>query len=263
MDILEQNQTWCETLESFIRPATFPLAIRMWPKGEALPPKARRPLRDLGIRIATCQAFGIARRYGWTLALTREDLACPLTLIAFGFEKEPPLYTRGCACEGMYTETKEAGALTESMVAKWPYGSYDAIVVGPLKRATFHPDVVLLFGTPGQVLRLVTGALWKTGGYLESRFSGRLDCSDQVITTMQTQEFQVILPCYGDRIFGHTEDHEMAFSIPVSKMDSLIEGLKGTHKGGVRYPIPAYLRFTPQFPPSYEKIAEAFEQDMD
>jgi len=258
--VLERNAHVCDRIEFHVRPSTFPLAIRMWPHGEALPEKARRPGRDLGIRVATCQAFGISRRYGWTLALTREDLACPLTTVAFGFEEAPAYYLQGCCCAGMYTETAEAGARTEAMVARWTAQAYQAIVVAPLRRAEFAPDVVLVFGTPGQVLRLVTAALWKRGGYLTSRFSGRLDCSDEVIHTMQTQECQVILPCYGDRIFGHAEDHEMAFTIPAARIDEVLEGLEGTYRGGVRYPIPVFLRYTPTFPPAYQKLAEFFRK---
>lgn len=258
--VLEINASHCDQLEKHLRLQTFPLAIRMWPHGEALPERARRPRRDLGIQVATCQVFGMARRYGWSFAITLEDLACPLTIVAFGFEEAPDDYLAGCACEGMYTETREAGARTESMVARWDKDAYQAIVVAPLRRANFTPDVILLFGTPGQVLRCVTAALWKEGGYLESRFSGRLDCSDQVIHTMKTGKCQVILPCYGDRIFGHAEDHEMAFTIPGPRMNEFIEGLEGTHRGGVRYPIPVFLRYTPVFPESYERIARQFKK---
>ena len=61
-------------------------------------------------------------------------------------------------------------------------------------------------------MRLLQAALWQKGGYLTSRFSGRLDCADIVVETMQTGKPQIILPCYGDRIFAQTEDSEMAFS---------------------------------------------------
>ena len=106
------------------------------------------------------------------------------------------------------------------------------------------------------VMRLVTGALWESGGYIHSRFSGRTDCADEVIETMQTQKPQVILPCYGDRIFGQTQDHEMAFALPWAMRDSLVNGLEGTHKGGVRYPIPSFMRYTGKFPPAYEELGK-------
>jgi hypothetical protein len=78
---------------------------------------------------------------------------------------------------------------------------------------------------------------------------------------MQTNDYQVILPCYGDRIFGQTEDHEMAFALPWGKAAELIEGLEGTHKGGVRYPIPSFLRYSGEFPPSYQKLEEIWADE--
>ena len=85
-------------------------------------------------------------------------------------------------------------------------------------------------------MRLTQAALWKRGGRLASSFEGRAVCADIIVTTMQTGEPQVILPCSGDRIFGQTQDHEMAFAIPWARMEEIVEGLRGTHNGGIRYP---------------------------
>jgi hypothetical protein len=71
---------------------------------------------------------------------------------------------------------------------------------------------------------------------------------------MLSGDYQVILPCYGDRVFAHTEDAEMAFSLPGAKMAELVAGLEGTHKGGIRYPIPGFLRYAPQFPEHYYEL---------
>lgn len=112
-------------------------------------------------------------------------------------------------------------------------------------------------------MRLVTGALWKRGGAITSSYTGRLDCSDEIIRTILTGDYQVILPCYGDRIFGHTEDWEMAFALPASKMDELVEGLKGTHAGGIRYPIPTFLRCAPSYPESYNKLEQLWQESRE
>lgn len=247
-------KTFSEALDRHVRPETYPLAIRMVRHGEPVPEKAKRPLADLGSRIAICQGIAIARRYGWTLAITRDDVSCPLTRVAFGFDREVDFYAAGEACCGMYTETKEAGARTEAGVAKFSFNEYQAVVAAPLARAAFTPDVVLAYGNSAQVMRLVAAALWKRGGYLSSDFSSRIDCADIVIKTMQTGECQVILPCYGDRVMAQTQDHEMAFTLPASRMAEMLEGLEGTQRGGVRYPIPNFLRYTPEFPPKYQEL---------
>ena len=247
-------KTVAAEIELHVRPQTFPLAIRMVPPGEGLPPKAKRPARDLGVRLATCQVLAMARRYGWTLAVTREDLNCVLTKTVFGFEEVVPYFTEGHCCLGMYTGTKEAGARTEAATHRFPFRRYEAILVSPAARADFDPDVYVVYANGAQILRLVAGALYLRGGSIVSGFTGRIDCSDEIIRPMETQEYQVILPCYGDRVFGHTEDHEMAFTLPGSKADELLEGLRGTQQGGIRYPIPSFVRYSGQFPASYEEL---------
>jgi len=249
-----------DAIEKFVRPQTFPLGIRMIRSGEPLPEKVRRPAQDMGIKVAICQTFSIARRYGWALAVGRDDLSCPLAKTAFGFEEVLPYYAEGNLACGMYTASPEAGARTEAEVPKFAFGEYERIVIAPLGRATFEPQVVLAYGNAAQVMRLVAAALYHGGGRIHSSFSARLDCADAVIETMQSGRPQVILPCYGDRIYGQTEDHEMAFTVPWAQAPELVAGLAGTHQGGVRYPIPSWLRYTGEFPEKYRRLDTLWEE---
>jgi len=238
-------------LTTYVRPQTFPVAIRMLRPGEAIPERAKRPARDFKKLSMNCQVIDMARRYGWTIALTREDHICSLGIAALGFEKPTHLHTSGTLCEGMYTETKQAGQRSEAAVDKFQAGEYYALLVAPLDRATFEPHLVCVYANPAQVMRLTQAALWKSGGKLTSSFGGRIDCSEIIVTTMQTDRPQVILPCSGDRIFGQTQDHEMAFTVPWSQMEELIEGLRGTHGGGIRYPITQFMEYEAKLPPKY------------
>ena len=243
-----------QKLDRFVRPDTFPLAIRMLAPGEAPPAKVKSPRRDLGVEVAVCQSYAIARRYGWTLAIAREDINCPLTKIAYGLDAQTPSYTSGEMCEGMYNETKDAGARTESEVPKFPVGSYERILAGPLARADYEPHVVLTYGNSAQVMILLAASLYKSGGYLTCRFSPRIDCSESVVRTILTGEPQVVLPCYGDRVVGQAQDHEMAFSFPFARAEEIGEALEALHRNGVRYPIPTFLRYQPGFPPKYQAL---------
>jgi uncharacterized protein (DUF169 family) len=247
-------KSFTREIETHIRPATFPVAVKLLTAEQAVPEKAKRPQRDMKIQIATCQAIAMARRYGWSIALGEEDLNCPLTKTAFGFAPLTKHYSEGHLACGMYVETLEAGARSEAATDTLPQGKYKHLVVAPAARAEFAPDALIIYGNAAQVMRLVTGALWKRGGALTSSFTGRVDCSDEVIRTMLSGDYQVILPCYGDRVFAHTEDTEMAFSLPGARMAELVAGLEGTHKGGIRYPIPGFLRYTPQFPEHYYEL---------
>ena len=248
-----------EELTEYLRPQTFPVAVRMLRSGEPIPEKARRPARDFKAHFANCQTIDMVRRYGWTIALTREDSICSLGIVALGLDKELKFYSDGNLCAGMYTETPEAGARSEAAVDKFAHKQYDGFVAAPLERANFEPDLVVIYANPAQVMRLVQGALWKRGGKLTSSFGGRIDCAEIIVTTLKTQECQVILPCSGDRIFGQTQDHEMAFSIPWGKMEEVLEGLRGTHKGGIRYPVTQFMQYEGKFPPQYLAVNKLWD----
>jgi MtaA/CmuA family methyltransferase len=248
-------------LQYYIRPQTFPLAVRMVRPGEPIPDKAKRPARDFKKLSMNCQVIDMARRYGWTIALTRDDSICSLGIAALGFEKPTHLHASGTLCEGMYTETKEAGQRSEAAVDRFRQGEYQALLVAPLDRAAFEPDLVIVYANPAQVMRLTQAALWKRGGKLTSSFGGRIDCSEMIVTTMRTDRPQVILPCSGDRIFGQTQDHEMAFTIPWSQMEEIVEGLRGTHAGGIRYPITQFLDYEPKLPPKYLEANRVWDSE--
>jgi uncharacterized protein (DUF169 family) len=243
-----------EALNGHLRPGTFPLAVRMVGNGEHLPLKTRRPKQDFGHTVAVCQTFSIARRYGWQIAVGADDIGCPLALTAFGFKPMTNGFRCGEMCSGMFTESNEVGARTEAAVPRFEFRTYQYLLTAPLAKANFQPHLYLVYGNSAQIMRLLIGYLWKDGGYLTSRFSGRLDCADICIETMQTGKPQVILPCYGDRVFGQTQDDEMAFTIPAGDEQRIIDGLEGTHRGGIRYPTPSFLKYQPKFPDHYYKL---------
>lgn len=259
--MMEQLKQYALELDQHLRTDTFPLGIKVIKNAADLPAKAKRPQRDMNLHLTICQGISMARRYGWTMAMGQEDLSCPIAAVAFGFEPALDYYNEGTLACGMYTDSLETGRLSELDVPKFSEQESGYVVVGPLGRIDFEPDTVLVYGNSAQVMRLVAGALYKRGGSIPSTFSARADCADIVIKTIQTGEPQVILPCYGDRLFGQTQDNEMAFTIPYARMAELSEGLAGTHKGGIRYPIPHFIRYEAEFPPTYEALKELFKTE--
>lgn len=249
-----------EALVRYVRPQSFPVAVGFTRANEEPPPKLKRPKRDLGIQVAVCQSFAMARRYGWGLAVGREDLSCPLAHVAFGFSPNLPFYEEGNLCVEMYTKDAVGGARSEAAVPKFPLGHHELLLIAPLGRAPYAPRVIVFYGSGAQVMRLVAAALYERGGQLVSHHAARIDCAELVIRTLQTGEPQVVLPCYGDRVFGQTGDDEMAFSWPYERSAQLIAGLEGTHQGGVRYPVPSFLRYTGEFPAKYRELSRQWEE---
>lgn len=253
-------KAFAQEIQTYIKPTTLPLAIKFLTSEGEIPEKTRRPKKDFQKRFSICQAVGMARRTGWSFALGKEDLSCPLSQMSLGFERDLPFYKEGNLCEGMYTGTKEAGKRTEATVPKFEYGLYQYILIGPAGRANYEPDVILIYGDSAQVMRLVHAALWEEGGTLTSNFMGRYDCADYTAGVLNSGKCQVILPCNGDRVFGMVQDFEMAFAIPHKEIDQIITGLQGTHKGGVRYPIPFFMNWEATFPPKYVELEKLWKE---
>ncbi len=243
-----------EHLEKHLRVPTFPVGVKSLRPGEPIPPKARRPSKDMGVKVAICQSIAFARRYGWTLAFSGEDLSCPIAKAVFGFAPRTEYYTSGALADGMYASCREAGARFEDALPKYQPGEVGAIVVGPLSRLEFEPETVVVYGNSAQVMRLVNACLFEKGGSMTTETTGRGDCTELVIRAHRSGKPQFILPCYGDRIFGMTADDEMAFTFPFELGEQVVKGLEGTHAGGVRYPIPVYLKYQAEFPKSYQEL---------
>ena len=248
-----------EALSRYVRPDTFPLGIRMLSPGEPVPEGVRLPSRDVGERWIVCQSIGIARRYGWSIAVGKEEIICPLASVSFGFRRSSARYDAGEAALGMYCSGTEAAAALEAATWRFETGRFERLCVGPLARLTFEPHVVAVYGNSAQVMRLVNAALHARGGRVESSSGGRLDCAELVIQTMQTGEPKVVLPCNGDRIFGMAQGSEMAFAFPADRAGEIVTGLEATHRGGVRFPIPVAMRSTVTMPPKYQELLASLD----
>jgi uncharacterized protein (DUF169 family) len=241
-----------QALSTYFRPLTFPLAIKMLKSETEIPEKTRRPFKQMGKKVAICQGIGMARKYGWVVAMGKEDMACALGAAPFGFFENIDFYNEGNMAAGMFTASKEIGKKEEDLISRFDFGTYSHILVAPLNRTSFEPDLYLVYGNPAQIMRLIQGALYNEGGAVYSSAMGRLGCST-IITTIKEAECRYSVPGNGDRIFGMTQDYEMAFYIPLTKVDTLIDGLAKTHNAGIRYPITSFFDFEATYPKSYQE----------
>ena len=249
-----------QALNNYIRPLTFPLAIKMLKSEDEIPEKTRRPFQQMKKKIAICQGIGMARKLGWAVAMGKEDMQCALGAAPFGFFKNIEFWDEGNIAAGMFTASKEIGKKEEDLIDRFEHGQYSHILVASLNRTAFEPDLFMVYGNPAQIMRLIQGALYNVGGAVSSSSMGRLGCAT-IITAITKDECRYVVPGNGDRVFGMTQDYEMAFMIPASKMDTLLDGLAKTHKSGVRYPITSFFNFQATFPPSYQEQMKIWEEE--
>jgi hypothetical protein len=50
------------------------------------------------------------------------------------------------------------------------------------------------------------------------------------------------------------------FAFPWNWADEIVEGLEGTHKGGIRFPITVAMRETVHMPPAYRELMKKLEE---
>jgi hypothetical protein len=99
------------------------------------------------------------------------------------------------------------------------------------------PDVVLFYGSPGQIILFINGL--QHGNYKRFDFSvtGESACADSWGLALKTREPSLSIPCYAERRFGGVQDHEMLMALPPADLKRGIDGLKALRKAGLRYPI--------------------------
>jgi len=244
--------------EEFLRPLTFPIAIKLIKEESEIPSKHKRPKSDLQVKTFICQIFKMVRSYGWTVAMTEEDCVCRLARGLYGWDPmtEQAQNFANQFSIGLYSKDLETSQKFQEHLYILKE-KYIGLVVSPLTRTKIEPDVVQIYCNPAQVTRLIQAYLYIKGGVLSFTSAGRAgSCHEGVIKTIQTDEPQLVILGNGDRVWGGVEDSEVMVSIPRTKLESVVEGLEATHKAGLRYPIPNYMNYNPGFQTSFERKAK-------
>jgi uncharacterized protein (DUF169 family) len=254
---LEQCHQIGKNIEYYIRPATFPLAVKIVRDKSDVNFPHKRPSTDLHLQNFVCQNFKMSRTYGWTMLITEKDINCKIARMVYRWDvvdaktleemKKFPI--------GLYAKNAAANDKFE----KHLYGldkDFHGLAISPLSRSKIIPDVVLIYCLPAQAMRFIQAYLYVQGGVLEFTAAGRVgSCHEGITKPLKTGKPQLVMLGNGDRIWGGAQDSEVLFSCPVNKLEILIEGLAATHKAGLRYPIPTYMNYAPGFQESFENKA--------
>ena len=240
-------KTMNEDLTGMLHLATFPVAVYFIEDMGKIPEKVKRPVKDLGVRLAPCQGAAMARKYGFSIAISKEDCGCAIANHTYGWKIADMKGVVYFLTTMNYTLDEEAAKNTFYSLPALKENQYDAVLYAPLGRSTSDPDVVLLYGNPGQIMRMIHGSTQRTGQAVKGSFSGRAaSCTEGVLGAFLDNAPKVVVPGNGDRVWASCQDHEMAMAFPGAFMPELMEGLKKTHAAGVRYPVPAFMGYEPK-----------------
>jgi len=258
---MNQYQEADSVLQRYLRLMTFPIGLSMVETEEHLPP-AYRPLVAKSPQVPACQVISYARRYGWKALIRAQDNTCPLGALALGFAAPKPELMDGSAEVPSWVRTREARAKVAQQIPKLPFGAYRYMIAAPLESVDFEPQMVIIYGNPAQMMRLVQASICMTGDPVVSSSVGAVGCGGYISRTLLSGECQMVVSGAGDRIFALTQDHEMCFSIPGARLQDVLFGLKETYQYGMRYPTPSYLFYEPKLPKSYSRMMNDLAGDV-
>ena len=246
-------------IKGALRLRTEPLGVAFLSDAAALPEKTRRPSKIFKKKVTICQGVTMARVYGWPMGLTQDDLICIPGMLAFGFTPatDPLLELAQLFCEvGFHQEMGPALKEVESIPHFAPQ-EIAALYLCPLERLALEPQVIVVYGNPAQLMRLINGVTFSLGERVSGDFSGKVECSSYLIGPHRTGQVRVTIPGMGDRIFSMTQDDELVVSFPARLLEPVLLGLKEAGRQiGARYPITFYQNFTPEFPGPYQERAK-------
>ena len=255
----ENLKSAAEFISNNLRLKTFPVAVKFLKEKKDFPEKTRQPLSFLGKKITICQAVTMARIYGWTVGLTKNDIICVPAAIAFGFTSSADTassLTR-LFCDAGYSRNEEAAKREAASIKHLGNEEYEAIVLAPLQKAVIDPDTILFYGNPAQVMRLIQAWAFLKGERVQGNFGGKVECTEYLLVPFKKQAPRIALPGTGDRVFSMTQDEEMVFSLPGQFLMDLLHGLKEAgEKVGARYHIPVFLNFQPEFPKNFKELGK-------
>ncbi len=257
---LDSYRQMGEKIEKYIRPSTFPLAVQLIESEDQIQPEYKRPSKDMKLQNFICQNFKMSRSYGWTMAVTAEDINCKSARGIYGWDPVTEESIKFGSTFGVGVYAKDQETLTKPGRDFFPLDNkYKGLIISPLTRTKVVPDVVLVYCLPAQVMRFIQSYLYCEGGVLEFTSAGNIgSCHEGVPKAFLTNKPQLVILGNGDRVWGGAQDSEVMFSCPRGKLDALVEGLEATHIAGLRYPIPSYMNYSPGFQDAFEK--RAFER---
>ena len=231
-----------------IKLKTKPVAVKIIKHGDTgIQGRMLKPARDLGSKLTLCQMIGLSRYQGLSIMAELEDMACPGTMLIFGMIKPPGFIKEGALSHGLYTETREAAVRLDLSMPILREGA-KGIVTASLDHASFDPDVIVFYGTPSQLLKLVAAYVYKHGEPVKSESYAKAGSDLAILSSYLDGKPRLFLPGLGDRIVGRVEEYEMGFTLPASLLEGVAEAVEEQSRTGfIVYPPKPILVYPVDF----------------
>lgn len=222
-------------LTTTLRLKTDPLAFRRLEKATEL--DSIRNVQHIPRLYTFCQAVFLARVERMTIGITKEDrmnIRC-MRLHGVRHASEKAMQAEAEMLATTWFANPQEALQQQKDSPRVPVA--EAVVLAPLNRDKFEPEVVLLFGNPAQMMMLLCGLQKEKYERFTFHFIGEGACADSLGECYRTGKPQLSIPCFGERSMGQVSDDEISLALPPSDIPRALSGLKKLAKIGFKYPI--------------------------
>jgi uncharacterized protein (DUF169 family) len=235
--ISTDKNTLSEKLIRLLRLRAFPVSVNLLKNIKEIP----NTVKIHSSPYTFCQLVALARLNGAVQAGTAESILCAYATSVLGMTDFPedirtgkrPLRT---------SKTDENFAKFVSSLPKIKSGTFEAVITAPLHKAPLDPSIVVISGTPAQMMRLLNATTWISGERIQFSSTGHAGvCAEGVAAPYIAKKPQLGIPCMGGRMFGLHQDDEMLMGIPGDQMEGIVKAVEETEKAGLTFPVMGWI----------------------
>jgi len=250
-----------EALKRLLNLPTHPVSVKYI---ETFDEDVEWELADLGFYrprnpVNLCQGVGLARHHGRKVLLAAEDMACIIGAAAGGLHPFDNVLASGEI--GVKDGIRCSPELCREMFETLPrieHGEVEAVAFAPLKEMPLEFDQVILYGTPLEMLKVITAYLYDREARLDMSTCAKYGvCVEGMASSYNSGELTVGFPCRGERVSSMVQDHEIYVTIPAEHLEAVVTGLEAT-----KHLLPSPMPFggvdqEPTFLPDYYLTEES------
>lgn len=215
-------------LKDILKMDTMPVGVRFFAEGEALTSSTEALEEAPGIK-SYCRGIINAAR-GEMFYGRADRLGCVLGTATLGLEKAPdPLLEKNVQEKfkvGLY-DSEQASRASVEIAPKFQAGTYQSVLMGPLDKMPASAQLVIFEVNAEQVMWLLYGVNYLTGGKQELPQSGGVagGCADITVDPILNGNANITFLGLGCRIKSGIGDDRLLFGLPASELPNLVENL--------------------------------------
>lgn len=254
---IEEIQEMGKEIETWLRMRTHPVAIKLLKSKEEVPEGSIIPTRDTGHKLALCQALSMSEDgHEKTIAMFKEDHYCFEPVIGLGLIKKEEGFFDGTHRYPDSARTLEAGAKWCSHMPSLEEGQYQGIVMSPIHKLNFQPDLILMHVNGLMLTYLLIIKNYIDGEDLYCQLSGHAACVYAIVPALKEKKCYLSIPCKGDRTFARAQDGDLIFTMIPELLPDFIEGVHFEQKNGWGLPVTRYIKEEYPLHPRYQEYGK-------